>query len=174
MILLLTLTVPVGRAIAQGVVAGFSPRRPNFGPRSGYVWFVVDKVALGQVFSEYFGFLYQSSFHRLLHIHHHPSSGAGTIGQLVADVPRELSLTPPQEAKKKLLFEWTYTTLRSPRIQTETGGTGAILGQLSALVRFSKASAVPIRSHCRNCIQQLELLVANNYHDTRFIELSVD
>jgi hypothetical protein len=26
---------------------------------------------------------------------------AGTIGQLVADVPRELSLTPPQETKKK-------------------------------------------------------------------------
>jgi hypothetical protein len=28
--------------------------------------FVVDKVALGQVFSEYFGFPCQSSFHQLL------------------------------------------------------------------------------------------------------------
>jgi hypothetical protein len=28
--------------------------------------FVVDKVALGQVFSEYFGFPCQSSFHKLL------------------------------------------------------------------------------------------------------------
>jgi hypothetical protein len=28
------------------------------------------------------------------------SSGAGTIGQLVADVPSGLSLTPPQETKK--------------------------------------------------------------------------
>jgi hypothetical protein len=35
------------------------------------VGFVVDKVALGQVFSEYFGFPCQSSFHQILH-HHHP------------------------------------------------------------------------------------------------------
>jgi hypothetical protein len=38
-------------------------------------------VALGQDFSEYFGFPCQFSFHRLLHNHHHLSSGAGTIGQ---------------------------------------------------------------------------------------------
>jgi hypothetical protein len=42
---------------------------------------VVDKVALGQVFSKYLGFPCQSSFHQLLHNHHHLSSGAGTIGQ---------------------------------------------------------------------------------------------
>jgi hypothetical protein len=50
-------------------------------PRSGHVEFVVDKMALGQVFSEYSGFSCHSSFHRLLHYHHHLSSGAGTIGQ---------------------------------------------------------------------------------------------
>jgi hypothetical protein len=49
------------------------------------VGFVVDNVVLEQVFSEYFGFPCQFSFHRLLHIHH-ISSGAGTVGQLVADV----------------------------------------------------------------------------------------
>jgi hypothetical protein len=32
------------------------------------VGFVVDKVALAQVFSEYFGFPCQSSFHQLLHM----------------------------------------------------------------------------------------------------------
>jgi hypothetical protein len=32
------------------------------------VGFVVDKVALGHVFSEYFGFPYQLLFHKLLHI----------------------------------------------------------------------------------------------------------
>jgi hypothetical protein len=64
------------------------------------VKFVVDKVALGQFFSEYFGFPCQFSFRRVLKIHHHLSSGAGTIGQLVADVQSELSLTPPEEAKK--------------------------------------------------------------------------
>jgi hypothetical protein len=45
------------------------------------VGFVVHRVALGQVFSEYFGFPCQSSFHQLLHDQHHLSSGAGTIGQ---------------------------------------------------------------------------------------------
>jgi hypothetical protein len=33
--------------------------------------FVVDKAALGQVFSEYFGFPCQSSFHQFLHHHNH-------------------------------------------------------------------------------------------------------
>jgi hypothetical protein len=40
------------------------------------VGFVVDKVALGQVFSEYFGFPCQSSFHQLFHNHPNLSSGA--------------------------------------------------------------------------------------------------
>jgi hypothetical protein len=61
---------------------------------------VVDKVALGQVFSEYFGFTYQFSFHQIFHTHH-LSSRAGTIGQVVTDVPSGLSLTPPQKSKKK-------------------------------------------------------------------------
>jgi hypothetical protein len=55
---------------------------------------VVDKVALGQVFSEYSGFPCQSLFHQFLHNHHHPSSGAETI---VAAVPK----VPPHKLKKK-------------------------------------------------------------------------
>jgi hypothetical protein len=51
----------------------------------------MDKVALGQVFSEYFSLPCQSSFNQLLHNHHHLSSGAGTI---VAAIPSGLSLTP--------------------------------------------------------------------------------
>jgi hypothetical protein len=62
--------------------------------------FVVDEVALGQIFSEYFGFPCHCSFHRLLHTHH-LSSGAGTIGQLLADEPSKLSLSAPQEKRKK-------------------------------------------------------------------------
>jgi hypothetical protein len=38
------------------LVAGFPSRRPGFDSGSGQVGFVVDKVVLGQVFSEYFGF----------------------------------------------------------------------------------------------------------------------
>jgi hypothetical protein len=61
--------------------------------------FVVDKVAMGQVFSEYFGFACQFSFHILLHTY--LSSRADTIGQIVADVPSGLSLTPPKEIIKR-------------------------------------------------------------------------
>jgi hypothetical protein len=75
-----------GRAISQAV-----SRRP------------LTAAALGQVFAEYFGFPCQFSLHQLLHTH--LSSGAGTIGQLVADVPNGLSLTPPHEIKKKMKKE---------------------------------------------------------------------
>jgi hypothetical protein len=57
------------------------------------VGFVVDKVALGKVFSEYFGFPSQSSFHQLLDNHPHLSSWAGTIGQKWPQYKR-LSPTP--------------------------------------------------------------------------------
>jgi hypothetical protein len=40
--------------------------------RAEYVGFVVDKVALGQVFFEYFGILCQSSFQQFLNHHNHP------------------------------------------------------------------------------------------------------
>jgi hypothetical protein len=55
----------------------------------------------GQVLSEHFGFPCNLPFHRPLHSHHHhhPSSGTGTIGQIVTDIPTGLSLTPFQEIK---------------------------------------------------------------------------
>jgi hypothetical protein len=40
----------------------------------------------------------------MIHIHHHLSSGAGTIGQLVGDIPSGLNLTPHQETKTKTTF----------------------------------------------------------------------
>jgi hypothetical protein len=84
-----------GRAIAQAVSRWLPTARPGFEPGSVYVGFV-DKVTLGQVFYECFGFPFQFSFRRLLHNHHRLSSGAGTIGQLWPKSPRELtiSLTP--------------------------------------------------------------------------------
>jgi hypothetical protein len=57
------------------------PRRTAFEPGSGHVGFSVDKVVHGKIFSKYFGSPYQSSFHQLLHNHHHLSYGAGTVGQ---------------------------------------------------------------------------------------------
>jgi hypothetical protein len=55
-------------------------------------------VALGQVFSECFGFPCQSLFHQLLHNHPHLSSGAGTIGQ---KWPQYKGLSPTPVAIKK-------------------------------------------------------------------------
>jgi hypothetical protein len=77
-------------------VSGFSTWQPGLEPRSDHMGFVVNKVAIRQVFSEYFGFPCQFAFHRLLHNHHHHhlSSGSGTIGQTVAAVPSGLSLNP--------------------------------------------------------------------------------
>jgi hypothetical protein len=90
----------VGRAISLAVTAGFAPRRPAFDPRLSHVGSVVDKVTLGQVFYEYFCFPCQFLFQQIFHAHY-LSSRAGTIGQLVADVPSGLSFNPPKETKKK-------------------------------------------------------------------------
>jgi hypothetical protein len=77
-------------SLLKRLVPGFSPQRPGF----GQVGFVVDKVALGQVFSLYFGFPCQFALHPLLYNHHHHlSTVAGTIGRTVADVPSGFSLT---------------------------------------------------------------------------------
>jgi hypothetical protein len=45
------------------LVTGFPMRWPRFEPRYGHMGFVVDKVALGQVISDYLGFCCQSLFH---------------------------------------------------------------------------------------------------------------
>jgi hypothetical protein len=86
-------SISIDRAIARAV----SRWLPTAAVRlRAQVGFVVHKVVLGHVFSENFSFPSQFPFHRLLYTHH-LSSGAGTIGQLVADVPSGLSLTPPEE-----------------------------------------------------------------------------
>jgi hypothetical protein len=77
---------------AQAVSRWLPTASDRIRSRSGYVVFVVDKVALGQVSSEYFGFPCQLSFHQILHPHNLP--GAGTIEQLVTDVPSGPSWTP--------------------------------------------------------------------------------
>jgi hypothetical protein len=60
----------MGRAIAQAVTRQLPTPGAGFEPRSDRVGFVVGKVELEQDFSEYFCFLCQFSFHRMLHIHH--------------------------------------------------------------------------------------------------------
>jgi hypothetical protein len=77
----------------RGLFAGFQLRRPRFEVGPGHAGFVVDKVALGQVFSKNFGFPCQFAFHLLFH-NHHLSFKVGKIGKTVAAVPSGLSLTP--------------------------------------------------------------------------------
>jgi hypothetical protein len=64
----------LGRVIAQAV-SRWLPTAAALGlsPWSGHVEFVVDKVALGQVFSEYFGFpanLHSNNFSTIILIYH--------------------------------------------------------------------------------------------------------
>jgi hypothetical protein len=66
---------------------------------AGYLGFVVKKVALGKIFSEYFDFSCQS-FRRLLPTHHHLSSGAGKIDHIMVDVQSGFGLTTFQETKR--------------------------------------------------------------------------
>jgi hypothetical protein len=109
----------LGRAIAQAVIRwlpGFPPRRPGFDPGSGQVVFVVDKVALGQVFSEYFGFSCQSSFHQILRHHNHP--GQATVCQSLAAVPSGPSWTPPPTMKTKRIRYLTECSHRNGRDTT--------------------------------------------------------
>jgi hypothetical protein len=60
-----------GRAIAQAVSRWLPTLAVRVRVREEHVGFVMDKVALGQVFSEYFGFPCQSSFHQFLQHHNH-------------------------------------------------------------------------------------------------------
>jgi hypothetical protein len=84
-----------GRAIAQAV----SRWLPTAAARVRSCGICGRQSGIGQVFSEYFGFPFQSSLHQLLHNHHHRSSGAGTIGQQWPTYQVD-SVSPHPEKKK--------------------------------------------------------------------------
>jgi hypothetical protein len=60
-----------GYAVAHAVSSWLPTAEARVRVRAEHVGFVVDKTALWQVFSEYFGFSCQSSFHQILHHHNH-------------------------------------------------------------------------------------------------------
>jgi hypothetical protein len=72
---------------------GFQPRRAGIDSGSSNVGFVVDKVVLRHVLSEYSGFRCQA-FHRLLHTHHHQSTGDGTIEVIASVIMGSIKLQP--------------------------------------------------------------------------------
>jgi hypothetical protein len=61
-----------GRAIAEAVSRWLPTAVARVRARVWQVGFVVDKMVPGQVYSEYFDFPCQSSFHQILHPHNHP------------------------------------------------------------------------------------------------------
>jgi hypothetical protein len=78
------------------------------------VGFVVDKAALGPVFSEYFGFPCQS-FHQFLHHHNHPGLHNRPISGRSAEWA-QLDSTPTTSIKKwkkkiKIKFTASYAKL---------------------------------------------------------------
>jgi hypothetical protein len=90
------LVLLLDRAIAQAGSRRLPTAAARVRAQVRHVGFVVDKVALGRFFSDYFGFHRQFSLHRLLHIHH-LSFGAGTIGQInqtnsVSPYPKKIKL----------------------------------------------------------------------------------
>jgi hypothetical protein len=73
-------------------------RRPRFDPRSDHVEFMVDQLALGHAFSEYF--ISPTNFHSTKTLYTHLSYRADIIVQILGDVPSGLSLILPHEIKK--------------------------------------------------------------------------
>jgi hypothetical protein len=59
---LLIAKLEIGRAMAEAVSCCLSPQRLRFVPLLVHVVFVVEKMTLGQVFSELFGFSLLMSF----------------------------------------------------------------------------------------------------------------
>jgi hypothetical protein len=98
-----------GRAIAEAVSRCLPTAAARVRARVWQVGFVVDKMASGQVFSEYFDFPCQPYF--IPPTSSSPQSpGTGTIGQVLAAVPRGPSMDSISQLKKKLFKITLYTT----------------------------------------------------------------
>jgi hypothetical protein len=80
LLLLLLLLLSLDRAIAEAVCRWLHTAAARIRAWVWQVGFVVDKVALGQVFSKYFGFPCQNrSFRQLFHHHNHPGRHAESL-----------------------------------------------------------------------------------------------
>jgi hypothetical protein len=66
------MTTYVGRAVAQAVNRLLPSAAAWVPVRAEHLGFLVNKVTLGEVSSEYFGFPCQLSFHKYLHYDNHP------------------------------------------------------------------------------------------------------
>jgi hypothetical protein len=97
--------VEIGRAIAQAVSRRLATAAARVRARVRSCGICGGQSGTGAGFLWVLRFPLPFSFHRLF-LTHHLSSGAGTIGQLVADVSSGHSLTPSQE--KKIIVPTEY------------------------------------------------------------------
>jgi hypothetical protein len=74
---------------------------------------MLDKVALRQVFSEYFGFPCQSSFHKIHHHHNHPGQVQQAIQWSTCRVHPVWTPPPTMRIKKKAHQLKTRKTIRN-------------------------------------------------------------
>jgi hypothetical protein len=129
-----TLRAKRGRAVAQAVSRWLPTAAARVRSRSEHVGFVVEKAALGQVFSGYFGFPCQSSFTNFSLIiisrgwHNKPIGGlSGEWTQL--DPPPSIPIK-----KKLILGKVSSQTIRMWRRQEKW----------SSFIRFFLPSVVPV------------------------------
>jgi hypothetical protein len=124
------------------LVSDFPPQLPGFDLRSGHVGFVIDKVALGQVFFEYLGFscrLIPPTVPLIV-----MPSGVGTVGQTVADIRSGPSPTSSPNKKVKVKFFLDLIN-EAPRHENAWGSRGI------APSFFTSVLAVGIWSASRPC-----------------------
>jgi hypothetical protein len=116
----------LGRAVAQRLRAGFPPPRPGFAYWQ-HVGFVVDKAALGQVFSEYFGFTanHSTDFSIIIitrGLHNRPLSGRSVEWTLVP---------PPTMQIKKKVMNFLFSTSSRPALESTQPPIQYVSGNLS-------------------------------------------
>jgi hypothetical protein len=115
-------------------LAGFSPRRPGFEPESDDVGFLVDKITLGQVFSDYFRFLCHS-FLRIVadSVSRHPRRNGGEyLGNgLVASGYYFFQVAP--QFYSRVLAE----PVPDPRILRKSGSVGNLAQTSGSVARKS-------------------------------------
>jgi hypothetical protein len=98
-----------GRAVVQAVSRRLPTTAARVRTQVSSWWIYGEQSGTGAGFPRILRLPCQFSFHRLFHTQH-PSSGSGTIGQLVTAVPSGLtiSLTPPHKTTKELNSCWEH------------------------------------------------------------------
>jgi hypothetical protein len=103
----------------RSLVARLSPQRPGFAPGSVHLGFVVDRVALGQVFFPS-SLVFPCQYHSTVVLHTHISYGVWTICPPVAAVQRR-SLNAQYQSVGGTLWSFNRKSRRNGVVQPSSG-----------------------------------------------------